>query len=488
MDKEGFLFAKGDKEIMLLASMANRHGLIAGATGTGKTVSLKVLAEAFSDMGVPVFLADIKGDLSGLCASGINSEAIQKRIEKMNLRNIDFKGYPVHFWDIFSEKGTPIRTALSEMGPLLLSRLLNLNDTQSGILNIVFRIADDKGLLILDIKDLRAMLNYVGENNSQFTTQYGNISKQSIGAIQRALLMLEDQGGDKFFGEPGLEITDLIKQNSDGKGVINILSAVKLFSSPLLYSTFLLWLLSELYEELPEVGDLKKPKFVFFFDEAHLLFKDLSNVLLDKIEQVVRLIRSKGVGIYFITQNPSDIPNVVLGQLGNKVQHGLRAYTPKDQKGVKSAAESFRANDKFDTYKAILELGVGEALVSFLEEDGKPSIVERALVIPPNSYMGAVEEDVLNRNIEDSIFYWKYKNEIDRESAYEILSRRVLENNFYENNHEYKNGESKETKKAKPRRTTDSALEKMAKSAMSSAGREIGRTLMRGILGSLTKK
>lgn len=477
MGNEELLFAKSDKEINLLASMANRHGLIAGATGTGKTVSLKVLAEAFSDMGVPVFLADIKGDLSGFCIPGINNEAVQKRVQKMNLGEINFRSYPVHFWDVFNEKGIPIRTSLSEMGPLLLSRLLNLNETQSGILNIVFRIADDKGLLILDIKDLRAMLNYVGENNSQFTTQYGNISKQSIGAIQRALIVLEDQGGDRFFGEPGLEILDLIKHNSDGKGVINILSAVKLFSSPLLYSTFLLWLLSELYEELPEVGDIEKPKLVFFFDEAHLLFKDLSNVLLDKIEQVVRLIRSKGVGVYFITQNPADIPYAVLGQLGNKIQHGLRAYTPKDQKGVKSAAESFRSNEKFDTYEAILELGVGEALVSFLEKDGKPSIVERALVIPPNSFMGAVEEDIIKKTMEESVFYWKYKNEIDRESAYEILSRKVLDNNSYNDG-----------KQSKPRRTTDTPLERMAKSAMSSAGREIGRTLMRGILGSFTRK
>ena len=482
MGNKGFLFAKGDKEVHLLPAMSNRHGLIAGATGTGKTVSLKVLAEAFSDMGVPCFLSDVKGDLSGLCEMGENKEKINERAAKVGLGEINYRKYPVAFWDVFGEKGIPVRTTLSEMGPLLLSRLLNLNETQEGILTLAFRVADDKGLLILDLMDLRAMLQYVGENAKDFKLQYGNVSGQSIGAIQRALLVLEDQGGDKFFSEPALDIMDFIKQDGDGRGIINILAADKLFGSPLLYSTFLLWMLSELYENLPEVGDIEKPKFVFFFDEAHLLFKDANKAFLNKVEQVVRLIRSKGIGIFFITQNPADIPDAVLGQLGNKVQHALRAFTPKDQKEVKGAAESFRANDCFDTYEAITNLAVGEALVSFLDEEGRPSIVERAFVRPPNSYMGMVPAMLQYKMIENSLLFHKYKSEIDRESAYEILSRKIEELQPEEDTKPVK----KETKTRT--RTTDSALERMTKSAMSSAGREIGRTLMRGILGSFIRK
>ncbi len=489
MGANKFLFGKGDNQVFLLPAMANRHGLVAGATGTGKTISLKVLAEAFSDMGVPVFLADVKGDLSGLCEEGEEKEKLNERARIIGITSLDYKKYPVTFWDVYGEKGIPIRTTLSEMGPLLLSRLLNLNETQEGVLSIVFKAADEKGMLLLDLMDLRAMLKYVGENADEFTLHYGNVSSQSIGAIQRALLLIEDQGADKFFSEPALDINDFFQLSADNRGMINILAADRLFNSPLLYSTFLLWMLSELYENLPEVGDLEKPKFVFFFDEAHLLFKDANSYLLTKIEQVVRLVRSKGVGIYFITQNPSDIPDTVLGQLGNKIQHALRAFTPKDQKAVKSAAESFRANDSFDTYEAITSLAVGEALVSFLDEEGRPSVVEKAFVRPPNSYMGIIPDMVLYKNIEASSFHKKYKDEIDRISAYELLTQK-LEASTKNSDNDVKQKafiEKATHPKTKPARTTDSAFEKMAKSAMTSAGREIGRAVMRGLLGSLRK-
>jgi DNA helicase HerA-like ATPase len=377
----------GDTELVLLSQLANRHGLITGATGTGKTVTLQRVAEQLSLAGVPVFLADAKGDLSGLGAAGVASDKLKARLEKMGVTDWQPRANPVVFWDVFGESGHPVRATVSDMGPLLLARLLNLNDTQSGVLQMAFKIADDQGLLLLDLKDLRAMVQHVGENAAQFKTEYGNVSAASIGAIQRGLLTLDEQGGDKFFGEPMLNIEDLM-QTVDGKGVINVLAAEKLMNSPRLYACFLLWLLAELFEQLPEAGDLPKPKLAFFFDEAHLLFNDAPPALLEKIEQVVRLIRSKGVGVYFVTQNPLDIPDTVLGQLGNRVQHALRAFTPRDQKAVKSAAQTLRANPKFDAEAAIMELGVGEALVSFLDEKGSPTVVERGFVLAPGSRIG----------------------------------------------------------------------------------------------------
>ena len=379
------LIAKAEHELFLLPRMSNRHGLIAGATGTGKTVTLRILAEQFSAMGVPVFMADVKGDLSGIAKAGGDNPKIADRVKELKLEGFAYNAYPVAFWDVFGDKGHPIRATVTEMGPLLLSRILNLNEIQAGVLNIVFKIADDNGLLLLDLKDLRSMAQYVGENANQFNVQYGNISKASVGAIQRNLLVIEEQGGAKFFGEPALDINDLMQADQKGRGVINILVADKLMQSPKVYATFLLWLLSERFEQLPEVGDPPKPKLVFFFDEAHLLFEDIPKALENKIEQVVRLIRSKGIGVYFITQNPLDIPDTVLGQLGNRVQHALRAFTPRDQKAVKAAAETFRANPKVDTTKAILELGVGEALVSMQDEKGVPAMVERAWIVPPRS-------------------------------------------------------------------------------------------------------
>ncbi|MEQ1935933.1 MAG: helicase HerA-like domain-containing protein, partial [Fimbriimonadaceae bacterium] len=377
-----------DHPVCLLPKYGNRHGLIAGATGTGKTVSLQTLAESFSDIGVPVFMADIKGDLSGLCQPGGGNPKVEARLQQVGITDHGFRNYPVIFWDIFGVQGHPIRTTISEMGPLLLSRLLQLNEVQEGVLNIAFRIADEEGLLLLDLKDLRAILAYVAERADELTREYGNVSATSVGAIQRGLLVLEEQGGTKFFGEPALELSDFMRTETSGRGMINILSADKLMMNPKLYSTFLLWLLSELFEELPEVGDLEKPKLVFFFDEAHLLFSDAPTSLLEKVEQVVRLIRSKGVGVYFISQNPLDIPDTVLGQLGNRVQHALRAFTPRDEKAVDSAADTFRVNPAFSTKEIITQLGVGEALVSFLEDGGIPMVVQRTLIYPPHAHIG----------------------------------------------------------------------------------------------------
>ena len=415
------LVAKSTEEIYLYPKMANRHGLIAGATGTGKTVTLRVLAEQFSAMGVPVFMADVKGDLSGLAKAGGDNPKIADRVKELKMEGFAYEVYPVAFWDVFGEKGHPIRTTVSEMGPLLLSRILNLNETQAGVLNIAFKIADDNGLLLLDLKDLRSMAQYVGDNADQFKVKYGNISKASVGAIQRNLLVIEEQGGEKFFGEPALDINDLMQADAKGRGIINILVADRLMQSPKVYATLLLWLLSELFEQLPEVGDLPKPKLVFFFDEAHLLFEDIPKALEDKIEQVVRLIRSKGVGVYFITQNPLDIPDIVLGQLGNRVQHALRAFTPRDQKAVKAAAETFRANPKLDTTKAILELGVGEALVSMQDEKGVPAMVERAWVVPPHSSLTPLQPAEIAGIVKGSVIFGTYEKTVDRESAYEML-------------------------------------------------------------------
>ncbi|MCR5212872.1 MAG: DUF853 domain-containing protein [Eubacterium sp.] len=416
-------------KICLLPKMANRHGLVAGATGTGKTVTLKVLAESFSDMGVPVFMADVKGDISGLSIPGDDSENMQERIKRFGLADAGFsyKGYPVTLWDIYGEKGVNLRTTISEIGPILLARLMELNDLQSDILSIVFKIADDNNLLLIDTKDLKSMLNYVSTHNSEFEAQYGKMSPNSIAAIVRALVALEVAGGDKFFGEPAINIMDFFTFGDGGKGMINILDSSSLINSPKLYSTFLLYLLSELFERLPEVGDMDKPKMVFFFDEAHLLFKDAPKALLEKIEQVVKLIRSKGVGVYFCTQNPRDIPDGVLAQLGNKIQHGLRAYTPSDQKSVKAAAESYRENPNFDTFDTILNLGTGEAVVSFLDEDGIPMIAEKTYILPPQSNFGTISDSQRDTIIKSSICYSKYYEMVDPDSAYEFLERRGIE-------------------------------------------------------------
>ena len=420
-DKKIWL-AKSDKELYLLPQMANRHGLIAGATGTGKTITMKVMAESFSDMGVPVFMADVKGDLSGMCRRGKDSDDMRARIERFGIEGFEYRAYPTRFWDIFGENGIPVRVSVSEMGPVLLSRLLGLTEVQQGVLNIVFRAADDNDLLLIDLKDLRAMVQFVGDNRAEFTTMYGNVSTASIGAIQRALLAFEDEGGALFFGEPSLNIKDWMRTDMDGRGYINILSSQKLIQSPTVYGTFLLWMLTELFEKLPEVGDLDKPRMIFFFDEAHLLFSDCPKALVQKIVQVVKLIRSKGVGVYFISQSPSDIPNDVLAQLSNRVQHALRAYTPAEQKAVRAAANAFRANKDFDTEAALMELGVGEALVSFLDEDGIPTVVERAKILPPQSLMGPAEANAVANAVAADEFDLKYRESIDRESAYEIIT------------------------------------------------------------------
>jgi DNA helicase HerA-like ATPase len=472
--------AKAKDEIAVLAGMANRHGLIAGATGTGKTVTLRVLAEQFSRAGVPVFLADIKGDLSGLPLPGGDNPKVVERVGQMGLEGFAFEGSPVVFWDVFGEQGHPLRTTISEMGPLLLSRILNLNETQSGVLNITFKLSDDHGLLLLDLKDLQAMIRFAGDQAEQFTTQYGNISKASVGAIQRGLLTLEQEGGERFFGEPALNIQDFIQTDGSGKGVINVLAADRLMRSPKVYAALLLWLLSELFEQLPEVGDPEKPRLVFFFDEAHLLFEDIPKALEDKIEQVVRLIRSKGIGVYFVTQNPLDIPDVVLGQLGHRVQHALRAFTPRDQKAVKAAAETFRPNPKIDVSRVITELKVGEALVSVLDPKGAPTPVERALVLPPRSRLTPLAPEERARIIRGSVLYGQYDREVDRESAYEKLKERA----------ERKQLEVQEAagSKVRPREESSQAskmLGAMAKSAAHAIGSQIGRQIIRGVLGSI---
>ena len=428
LDKErGLYVAHSDNgPISIVGKMANRHGLVAGATGTGKTVTLQVLAETFCQAGVPCFMADMKGDLSGISQVGRLSGFIEKRLPEFGIEDPQFQSCPVRFFDVFGEQGHPMRATVSDMGPQLLGRLLELNETQTGILNIVFRIADEQGLLLIDMKDLRAMLDFVGRNAEEFTTAYGNVSKASVGAIQRALLALENQGGDKFFGEPDFDVYDLL-QCEGGKGVMNVLAADKLMMQPKLYSTFLLWLLSDLYARLPEIGDMDLPKLVFFFDEAHMLFDGTSKALVDKIEQVVRLIRSKGVGVYFVTQSPTDIPDAILGQLGNRVQHALRAFTPKDQKAVRTAADTFRPNPAFKTADAIMELETGEALVSFLDEKGSPSMVERAKILFPLSQIGAISDSQRDQLIKQSRLYGRYDNAIDRESAFEVLIRQAEE-------------------------------------------------------------
>ena len=521
LDKERGLYIAHCAEgaLSITGKMANRHGLIAGATGTGKTVTLQVMAETFCQAGVPCFMADMKGDLSGISQVGKMSGFIEKRLPEFGIGNPEFQACPVRFYDVFGEQGHPMRATVSQMGPQLLSRLLQLNETQDGVLNIVFRIADERGLLILDLKDLRSMLDYVAQHAKEYTTQYGNISSATVGAIQRALLQLETQGADKFFGEPSFDIYDLL-QTEGGKGVMSVLAADKLMMQPKLYSTFLLWLLSELYSTLPEVGDLPLPKLVFFFDEAHMLFDGTSKALLDKIEQVIRLIRSKGVGIYFITQSPTDIPEVILGQLGNRVQHALRAYTPKDQKVVKTAADTFRANPAFKTDEAIMNLETGEALVSLLDEKGAPSIVQRAKILFPLSQIGAVTEGQRLDIIKQSRIYGKYDTPIDRESAYEML---VKETELAKASQDSEEAEAPETstKKKKPgivskvmkavmtavtstlaallgsyvsekvsgkkSKSRTSARERVVKNATSAATRTITKELTRDILGNLVK-
>jgi len=507
MALEGLMIARGQKDLFLLPKMANRHGLVAGATGTGKTVSLQVMAEGFSRIGVPVFMADVKGDLAGISQPGTSSPKIQERIGLLKLGEYAFAGSPVVFWDIFGEQGHPVRTTVSDMGPLLLSRLLNLNDVQSGVLSIAFRLADDSGLHLLDFKDLRAMAQFAGDHADEFETEYGRVSPASIGAIQRGLLTLEEQGADKFFGEPGLNLDDLMQTDANGRGIINILAADKLMFSPRAYSTFLLWLMAELFERLPEVGDLDRPRLVFFFDEAHLLFTDAAPALLEKIEQVVRLIRSKGVGIYFVTQNPLDIPDVILGQLGNRVQHALRAFTPRDQKAVKSAAETFRQNPKVDVEAAITQLGVGEALVSFLDEKGQPGIVERAFVLPPHSRIGPVTPPERQAIIRGSLIFGHYERAVDRESAYEMLKARAEREAAaqvqpaqpqpapygYPYPQAPQPGQGRAPRPydypQAPRRPAgrpkDTLLESIAKSAARSAGSQLGRSILRGVLGSI---
>ncbi|HEY5753331.1 MAG TPA: helicase HerA-like domain-containing protein [Chthoniobacterales bacterium] len=479
-------FAKGAEEHVLLPGMANRHGLIAGATGTGKTVTLRVIAERFSAQGVPVFLSDIKGDLSGMGQPGVANPKIDQRVKDLGIEAVPFAGFPVEFWDVLGEQGHPVRATVSDMGPLLLGRLLGLNEVQGGVLSLVFKIADDQGLLLLDLKDLRAMLSFAAENASQFQTSYGNVSAASVGAIQRGLLALEQQGGDKLFGEPALDLDDLMQTGAGGKGVINVLAADKLVQSPNVYATFLLWLMSELFERLPEVGDPEKPKIAFFFDEAHLLFDDAPKFLRDKIEQVVRLIRSKGVGVYFVTQNPLDVPETVLGQLGNRVQHALRSFTPRDQKAVKTAAETFRANPKLNTAEVITQLGVGEALVSLLDARGAPTLVDRAVIFPPASRLEPLTPGEREAAIKGSAIYGHYERAIDRESAFEFLKVR--------NAPAASGGQAgapppsgaavPEGKREKP-----SEFEKMitsvGTSVLRAAGSQMGRTLVRGILGSI---
>lgn len=478
--------------ISIVGKMANRHGLVAGATGTGKTVTLQVLAETFCQAGVPCFMADMKGDLSGISQAGQMSGFIQKRLPEFGIDNPQFQSCPVRFFDVFGEQGHPMRATISDMGPQLLGRLLELNETQTGILNIVFRIADDQGLLLIDIKDLRAMLDFVGRNAEEFTTAYGNISKASVGAIQRSLLALESAGGDKFFGEPNFDVYDLL-QCEGGKGVMNVLAADKLMLQPKLYSTFLLWLLSDLYSRLPEVGDMELPKLVFFFDEAHMLFDGTSKALTDKIEQVVRLIRSKGVGVYFVTQSPTDIPEAILGQLGNRVQHALRAFTPKDQKAVKTAADTFRPNPAFKTADAIMELETGEALVSFLDEKGSPRMVERAKILFPLSQIGAISEGQRDQIIKQSRLYGRYDNAIDRESAFEVLIKQAEDSAKAQENakaeaeaKKQQEREEKEKAKKKSSGIGSKILGAVATAVAASVAKSVGSAVTNAVSGKKT--
>ncbi|MGI9333860.1 MAG: helicase HerA-like domain-containing protein [Gammaproteobacteria bacterium] len=499
---DSIFLGKGELPQHLLLKRANRHGLIAGATGTGKTVSLQILAEGFSTHGVPVFLADVKGDLSGLSQSGAAHPKLEERARIIELDDYNYRPYPVIFWDLYGGQGHPVRTSVSEMGPLLLARMLELNDTQEGVLNIAFKVADDNGLALLDFKDLRAIMNFVAENASDLTTVYGNVSKSSVGAIQRRLLTLENEGGDRFFGEPALALDNLMRCDDDGYGHINVLAADELMRRPRLYSTFLLWLLSELFEELPEVGDPDKPKLVFFFDEAHLLFEDAPKALVQKVEQVVRLIRSKGVGVYFISQTPADIPDDILGQLGNRVQHALRAFTPKDQKAVRSAADTFRPNPTFDAATAITQLGVGEALVSTLDVKGIPGVVERTLIRPPQSRLGPAKKAERRVVMQTSPLAGVYEEVIDRESAFELLKKKAAQaaeeadrakeklekdRHYQASKPRSRSSSSRPTRRRASGRKRQGVMETLAKSVARSVGSAIGRSLIRGVLGGLLR-
>ncbi|HEY7747615.1 MAG TPA: DUF853 domain-containing protein [Aestuariivirgaceae bacterium] len=492
MTENTILLGKSGKEEVLFLPMANRHGLITGATGTGKTVSLQIIAEGLAAQGVPVFAADIKGDLSGVSVAGEPKDFLLERARKIGLENYAFAASPVIFWDLFGKDGHPIRTTMTEMGPVLLSRLLGLSEAQEGALNIVFKLADEEGFAILDLKDLRALLSDLAERGKEIRTDYGNVSSVTVGTIQRRLVVLEEQGAENFFGEPALDIKDLMRTTRDGRGYINVLVADKLMGSPQLYSTFLLWLLSELFEDLPEVGDPDKPKLVFFFDEAHLLFTDASPGLLQKIEQVVKLVRSKGVGVYFVTQNPLDIPNSVLAQLGNRLQHALRAYTPREQKAVKTAAETFRPNPAFDTERTITELGVGEALVSVLDLKGVPTMVERTLIRPPCGRLGPVTVDERQKILKDSPLYGVYDEAVDRESAYELLSKRTQRSAKPEPRDPEEPRTTRRETSASPSRARESATERFVKNVAGSVGREVGhmvvRQVLRGILGGITRR
>ena len=471
------LLAKNEKTALsLLPALANRHGLITGATGTGKTLTMQAMAQRLSSIGVPVFMADVKGDFSGIARPGGANAKVVERLKSLGVKP-EFAGCPVEFWDLYGKSGLSVRATVSDMGPLLLGRMLALNETQAGVLGLVFKIADDNGLLLLDLKDLRAMLQHVGDNAAKFKTQYGNVSTSSIGAIQRGLLQLESQGAAQFFGEPMLEISDLMRVR-DSKGMVNVLAADRLMNSPKLYSSFLLWLLSELFEQLPEVGDPEQPKLVFFFDEAHLLFDEAPKALVEKVEQVVRLIRSKGVGVYFVTQNPLDVPESVLGQLGNRVQHALRAFTPRDQKAVKTAADTLRPNPKLKAEKVITELGVGEALVSMLDEKGRPTMVERAFIVPPASQIGPISAEERAQMMRASALLAKYEKTVDRESAYEKLTSRSEEKPVVQPT-------KPAEKPAAPARQTQTILDAATKSAVRAIGSELGRQIIRGVLGSI---
>ena len=504
----------GDEKVYIYPKMANRHGLIAGATGTGKTVTLKVLAESFSDAGVPVFLADVKGDLAGMCMYGTENENVNKRVDEMGLakEGFDFSAYPTTYWDIYGENGMPLRATISEMGPLLLGRILDLNETQSDILTIIFNIADDEGLLLLDTKDLKSMIQYVSDHAKDYAMEYGNMAKQSLAAILRSVVALEAEGGDKFFGEPAVSISDWLCTDCTGKGAIQVLDCQKLINNPTMYSTFMLWMMAELFETLPEAGDRPKPKMVFFFDEAHLLFDNASKTLLSKIEQVVKLIRSKGVGIYFITQNPADIPDDVLSQLGNKVQHALRAYTPKEQKAAKAAAMSFRENPEFDTYEVLSQLGIGEALVSVLDEKGIPTVVKQCTILPPQSQMGPLDDKTRESEIVNNLLYTKYTQELDRDSAYEFLTKKVaaeekaeadakeammaekqrMKDEAAAEKQRLKEIEAAEKAKERERTAKEKQVKRAVKNVASSAtgtiGREIGKTIGGTVGGSFGKR
>ena len=489
------LVGKGDIQVSLLAKYGNRHGLVAGATGTGKSVSLMVLAEGFSRMGVPVFMADVKGDVSGLAVAGVSNEKIQSRVQQIGISDYVNEACPVTFWDLYGIKGHPIRTTVSEFGPNLFSRVLELNDTQSGVLDITFKVADDKGLLLLDLQDLRAMLNHVVENKAAISSQYGLVSPTSVAAIQRALLRLEQEGGEHFFGEPAVQLSDIMRQDSSGRGIVNLLTADQLILKPRLYSSFLLWLLSELFETLPEVGDLDKPKLVFFFDEAHLLFTDIQPALLQRVEQVVRLIRSKGVGVYFCSQNPDDIPDNVLGQLGNRIQHALRAYTPRDQKSVRVAAETFVPNPKIDVAKVISELAVGEALVSTLQDKGIPMPVERTIICPPRCRMGAITDQERQAILTQSLLGLKYTAEVNRESAYEMLNKRAQASQHEADTKHEAEEQAEKSEKAEKIAETEKEQPGFLKELLFGNGRRQGvieteakyqaRKFVRGLLGSL---